>query len=381
MSMTGPISIDLAFPAFSLIRADLHVGADAMQLVVSVYLIAFAVMTPLHGPLSDALGRKPVAVGGLGLYALASVGAALSTSLGMLLAFRALQGLSAGGATIIARTIVRDLYVGPAAQRLMSRVMMLFGIAPAIAPVLGGWLVGLGPWSSVFWFTSVFATALALVILVVLPETHLAADRSPLSLGAMTAGLLEVARSARFERVSWAITLAFAGQFLYIGAAAIFVVDLLGLGSGDFWVFFAPMIAGAVAGSWLSGRAAGRIAPRRLVTVSFAATAVAAVGNIALAAAYGPRLPYAVIGPALLALGVGVAFPTVQVALLDLFPSARGAAASMAAVMPLAVNAVLATLLAPLVTGSVLALAVAAGVLVLLGTLVWLLHLRLSAPA
>ena len=81
------------------------------------------------------------------------------------------------------------------------------------------------------------------------------------------------------------------------------------------------------------------------------------------------------------ALGVGVAFPTVQVALLDLFPSARGAAASMAAVMPLAVNAVLATLLAPLVTGSVLALAVAAGVLVLLGTLVWLLHLRLSAPA
>ena len=388
MAMLGPFSIDTPFPAFAQMRGEFDVGIDEMQLVVSAYMLAFAVMTPFHGPLSDAVGRKPVVLGALAAYALASIGCALSPSLPVLLFFRVLQGLSAGGSTIIGRTIIRDLFDGAEAQRVMSRVMMIFGLAPAVAPVVGGLLLGLGPWPTIFWFIGAFALVLAGVVLVVVPETHPLERRRPLRLGPMLRDLAHVGRDGRFERMGWAITLVFAGQFIYIGGAAIFVVELLGKGEGDFWQFFVPMISGVIVGSWVSGRAAGRVSARRLITVAFAVALAAALVNVALAAAFGPTLPWAVVGPSLIAIGTGVAFPTIQVALLDLFPHVRGAAASVAGVMPLATNAVVAALLTPLVTGSVTTLAVASLVLVVLGCLMWVWHLvadpgtaRLPDPA
>lgn len=381
MAMLGPFSIDTPFPAFAIMRHDFGVGVEQMQLVVSAYMFAFAAMTPFHGPLSDALGRRPVIIGGLTAYVLASIGCALAPSLPVLLAFRVLQGLSAGGATIIGRTIVRDLYEGPEAQRLMSTVMMIFGVAPALAPVIGGWLLGFGTWPWIFWFIAGFALVLIVAVVAIIPETHPPERRTPLRLVPMLGALWRVAKHGEFLRMSGAMTLAFAGQFLYVGAAAIFVVDLLGKGEGDFWMFFVPMITGIVLGASISRRAAGRMSGRRLVTIALAGSVVAAVTNIVLAHAFGPTLPYAVIGPMLIALGTGTAFPTVQIALLDVFPDARGAAASVAGVMPLALNALLAAVLAPRVTGSVVQLAVASAVLCVLGALLWLWHLRTSRAA
>ncbi|MDT0215472.1 multidrug effflux MFS transporter [Rothia sp. ARF10] len=379
MAMLGPFSIDTPFPAFAQMRGEFGVGIDEMQLVVSAYMLAFAVMTPFHGPLSDAVGRKPVVVGALAAYTLSSIGCALSPNLSVLLFFRVLQGLSAGGSTIIGRTIIRDLFDGAEAQRVMSRVMMIFGLAPAVAPIIGGLLLGLGPWPTIFWFIGAFALVLAGVVLVVVPETHPRERRRPLRVGPMLRDLVHVARDGQFERMGWAITLVFAGQFIYIGGAAIFVVDLLGKGEGDFWQFFVPMISGVIVGSWVSGRAAGRVSARRLITWSFAVSVLAAVLNVGLAEAFGPELPWAVVGPSLIAVGTGAAFPTIQVALLDLFPHVRGAAASVAGVMPLATNAVVAALLTPLVTGSVATLAVASLALVVLGCLMWVWHLLADA--
>ena len=378
MAMIGPFSIDTPFPAFATMRADFGVGVDAMQLVVSAYMFAFAVMTPLHGPISDAVGRRPVILGGLAVYVLASIGCALSPTLPVLLGFRVLQGLCAGASTIIGRTIVRDLFEGAQAQRVMSQVMMIFGLAPAIAPIVGGWLLRLGPWPLIFWFIAAFSAVLAVAVAVLVPETHPPERRRPLRLGGMLRDLGHVARDGQFLRMSGAITFAFAGQFLYIGAAAIFVVDLLGKGEGDFWVFFVPMISGVVVGAWISGRAAGRVSGRRLVAAALTLSVAAALLGIVLAAVFGPVLPWAVVGPALIALGTGTAFPTVQIALLDRFPDMRGAAASMAGVMPLMLNAVLAAVLAPRVTGTVVQLAVTSAVLVVLGWTCWAWHLHSS---
>ena len=375
MAMLGPFSIDTPFPAFAQMRGEFGVGVDEMQLVVSAYMLAFAAMTPFHGPLSDAVGRKPVVIGALVAYTLASIGCALSPSLPVLLAFRVLQGVSAGGSTIIGRTIIRDLFDGAEAQRVMSRVMMIFGLAPAVAPIIGGLLLGVGPWQTIFWFIGAFALVLAVVVLAVIPETHPLERRRPQRLRAMVSDLARVARDGQVERMGWAITFVFAGQFIYIGGAAIFVVDLLGKGEGDFWQFFVPMICGVVVGSWVSGRAAGRVSARRLISWAFAVSAVAALVNVVLAVSFGPVLPWAVVGPSLIAIGTGTAFPTIQVALLDLFPQVRGAAASVAGVMPLATNAIIAAALTPLVTGSVATLAVASLVLVALGCLTWVWHL------
>jgi DHA1 family bicyclomycin/chloramphenicol resistance-like MFS transporter len=375
--MLGPFSIDTAFPAFVHIQQDFGVGIDATQQLVSAYLLSFGVMSVFHGPISDAVGRRPVMVTGLVGYLLASVGCALAPNMAVLLVFRVLQGLLAGGGVIVSRTVIRDLYEGPEAQRLMSRVVMIFGVAPAVAPIVGGWILQLGPWRWIFWFLALFSAVVLLLIVVVLPETHARERRRPLRVGAILRSLGEVGRSWRFVSVAGAAAFAFGGQFLYIGAAAIFVVDLLGKGETDFWVFFVPMITGIISGSWVSGRAAGRISGRRLVTLGYAFALGSAVLNAVLMGnPTTARLPWAVLGPMLLAFGIGSAYPTTQLIILDSFPAQRGAAASMATAGALLLNGLTAGALAPLVTGSLLTLALSSGALVAVGLTLWLLHLR-----
>ncbi len=378
LSMLGPFSIDTPFPAFRQMAGDFAVSGDDMQLVVSAYLIAFGLMSPFHGPLSDAIGRRPVIIGGVAVYVLASIGCAFSTSLPMLLAFRVLQGLSAGGGVIVSRTVIRDAYSGPEAQRLMSRVMMIFAVAPAIAPVIGGLLLQVGPWPITFWFMALVGVLLVLVVAVALPETHPAERRIPLRVGSLVRSLVGVTRNGTFHRVAWAASLTFAGQFIYIGAAPIFVVDLLGRGELDFWMFFVPMIGGVLVGSQVSSLAAGRLSSDRLVTGALVVAAAGTLVNVGLAAAAGPTLPWAVVGPALIALGTAAAYPSMQLVLLDMFPAGRGSAVSMFTFFTLMLNGLIAGLLAPLVTDTVVHLAVASSLLVACGLALWLWHLVLS---
>ncbi len=380
LSMLGPFSIDTPFPAFREMGDDFGVTSDEMQLVVSAYLVSFGLMSPFHGPLSDALGRKPVIIGGVAVYVVASIGCALSPNLGTLLVFRVLQGLSAGGGVIVSRTVIRDVFEGPEAQRLMSRVMMIFSLAPAIAPVIGGVLLQAGPWPITFWFMALVALLLVGVVAAWLPETHPAERRIPLRVGALVRGLATVARSGRFHRVAWSAALVFGGQFIYVSSASIIVVDLLGLGELDFWVLFAPLVGAVLLGSQISSSAAGRIPGNRLVTGSLLFCVAAAAANVAVATTVGPVLPWVVLGPALLGLGTVAAYPTMQLILLDLFPAGRGSAVSLFTFFTLLLNGTVAGAVAPFVTGSVGTVALASATMATAGLLLWLWHLRSPAP-
>ncbi|GAA1521275.1 multidrug effflux MFS transporter [Nocardioides humi] len=375
LSMIGPFSIDTPFPAFPELGRELGVGSEALQLIVTVYLGSFALMSVFHGPLSDAVGRRPVMACSIVVYVAASVGCALAGDLAVLLAFRALQGLSAGGATIVSRTVVRDLFDGAQAQRLMSRVAIIFGLAPAIGPILGGVLLQLGPWPLIFAFQAGLGVVLIAAVLLLLPETHPRERRVPLRVGAVLGGLVEVAREGAFHRLGWATALIFGAQFLYIGGAAVFVVDVLGQGELDFWKLFVPMIGAMMLGSWLCGRAAGRITARRLVslgcTTSFAG---GVVGVIVAATPAGDRMPWAVLGVSLIALGNGITYPTIQLMLLDRFPARRGAVVSLATFVALVLNAVTAVAVVPVIGGSALGFAVAALIGVGAGQLLWAWH-------
>jgi len=376
LSMLGPFSIDTPFPAFKAMGVDLGATTEQMQLVVSAYLVAFGLMSPFHGPLSDALGRRRVILAGVAVYAVASIGCALSPSLPVLLAFRVLQGLSAGGGVIVSRTVIRDVFEGPQAQRLMSRVMMIFAVAPAVAPIVGGLLLQVGKWPVVFYFMAGVGLLLIVLVALLLPETHPPARRLPFRFGSLVGSLGQVARAGAFHRVAWAAGLSFAGQFLYIGSAPIFVVDLLGKGELDFWMFFVPMIGGVMLGSFLSGRAAGRISPSRLVTAALVFSMAGALVNVVLGTLpTAATLPWAVIGPALIAVGTAAAYPTLQLVLLDMFPASRGAAVSMFTFFTLILNGVSAFALAPFATRSVFSLAVVSAVFVAAGLGSWLLHL------
>lgn len=375
LSMIGPFSIDTPFPAFPEMEQDLPATGHELQLVVTAYLLSFAVMSVFHGPLSDALGRKPVMIGGTLVYAVASVGCAFAPSIEWLLAGRVVQGLFAGAATIVSRTIIRDLYEGPYAQKLMARVALIFGVAPAIAPVIGGLLVQLGPWRLVFWFMAALGLVLVVATMAVLPESHPPEQRVPLRVGEVVRGLVEVASVPSFHRIAWAGTLVFGAQFFYIGGAAIVMVDLLGQGELDFWKLFVPMIGMMMVGSWLSGRSAGLFTAERVISAGYAVSVVGATIGVVLALTpWGDDLPWAIVGVSLIAFGNGLAFPVIQLIMLDLVPRRRGAVMSAGSFVTLVFNAVGAVTITPFAARSMLGMALAAFAAVVTGAVLWWWH-------
>ncbi len=362
LSMFGPFAIDAVFPAFPQMGAQLGADKLAMQQVISVYLLAYALMSLVHGALSDALGRKRVIIGGLVVFIGASIGCALATDMATLLLFRALQGLSAGVGYIIGRAVIRDLYDGDDAQRLMSQVSMIFSIAPAIAPIIGGWLLGWSSWQGVFWFLVAFSTALLLITCVWLPETHPVHARLSLHPGRLARDYVGIAINPRFLRLALAGSLGFGGLFLYIASAPAFVMDLLHLNEQQFAWLFIPTIGGMALGAYASGRAAGRIDGARAVRIGYTFMAVATVYNITYnALAPQMSVPWAVLALTLNSFGVALIFPILSLAILDMYPRQRGTASSMQAFSTLLTNSIIAGVLSPLLSRSGLSLAIGAG--------------------
>lgn len=377
LSMLGPFSIDTIFPAFPAIAAQLQASPLAMQQTISVYLIAYAAMSLLHGPLSDALGRRRVIIAGIGLFVVATIGCALSGSTGSLLAFRALQGVSAGAGMIVGRAIIRDCFDGPDAQRLMSTVSMIFGIAPAIAPIVGGWVIAFAHWSAIFWLLAVFATLLMLATAWTLPETLPPSRRMPLSLSAMVGTYAQILRDRRMLPLALAGTLNFNAMFLYIASAPVFVIERLGLDEHDFIWLFGPAIGGLMLGSFLSGRLAGRCSAASTIRIGYTTMLIACAVNLAAAMLLPARVPWPVLPVAMHAIGIGISFPTLTLLLLDRHPHHRGAVSSLQAFVSLLLSAIIAGAISPLLSGSLSSLAAGAAVLTLLGFANWC-HVRRS---
>ncbi|MDN5795402.1 MAG: multidrug effflux MFS transporter [Intrasporangium sp.] len=377
LTMVGPFTIDTIFPAFESMAADLHVDKLAMQQTVSVYMVAFAVTSLFHGSVSDAVGRKPVIMTGCALYAAASVFCAVSTSMGMLLSARAVQGLVAGAGMIVARTAIRDLYDGPEAQRFMSHVTVVFAVAPAIAPVVGGWVLGWGSWQTIFWALAAYGALLVVLAGALLPETHPPQRRTPFHPRPLLGGLVRTARHAGVQRLSGAISFNFAALFLYISSAPAIINDHLGLGAQDFGVLFIPLVVFMMAGSFITGRLAGRARQSLIVLVGFAVALAGAGFGVAYHLAGGAAgLPWAIVPAAAAAFGVALALPILTIELLDLRPDARGSVSSYQAFLTTIINAVVAGVVSPLVSGSLLVLGVVAGLCTLLAVALWAWELR-----
>jgi DHA1 family bicyclomycin/chloramphenicol resistance-like MFS transporter len=373
LAMFGPFAMDTIFPAFVQMSRTLAVDQVAIQQTISIYLLAFALTSLAHGPLSDALGRKRVILGGLVVFIAASVGCALSGDLGTLLLFRALQGLSAGVGMIVGRAVIRDLYHGHEAQRLMSQVSMLFGIAPAIAPVIGGWiLTSGGGWPLIFWFLVAFSTLLWLATLLWLPETLAPSGRVPLQPRRLLHDYRRIGFNPRFVRLAAAGALNFSGIFLYIASAPTFVLHHLRLGEGDFAWLFLPCIGGMTLGSFLSGRMAGRLDPARQVRAGFICCGVASLLNVGYVLMVDQvAVPWAVLPIFIAGMGVSLVFPILSLAVLDMYPQQRGLASSLQAFAQLSMNAVVAGVLVPLLDPRPLYLALGSAGFFLLGWLFW----------
>ena len=349
LGMLGPFSIDTYIPALSGSARALGATPVEMQQTLSAYLFGFAFMNLFHGALADSFGRRPVVLWGIAMFTLASAGCALSQSIGQLVFFRALQGLSTGAGIVVSRAVIRDMFPPAQAQKVMSQVTLYFGVAPAIAPIVGGWL----------------------------PETLHVTQRQPFNARNLMQGYWELGSSPRFFLLALASGIPFNGMFMYVLAAPEFLGTHLALAPTQFFWFFVLTIAGIMAGSFASGRLAGKIAPKTQIRHGFLVMLLVSVANVAANFAFEPHAAWALLPIAVFSFGWALMVPVVTLLVLDLYPERRGLASSLQAVVGSTANGIVAGVIAPLVMHSTRALALTSLLMLCVGLISWIwLHRR-----
>jgi len=371
LGMLGAFSIDTFLPAFSGIAAALHATPVQMQQTLSSYLLGFAVMNLFHGALSDSFGRRPVVLWGVAVYTLASVGCALSGSIGELVFWRTVQGMSAGAGMVVSRAIIRDMFPPADAQRVMSQVTIFFGVAPAVAPMVGGFLYVHADWHSIFWFLVLIGAALWLANWRLLPETLHAQARQPLHLRPLMRNYWMLGTSRRFLLLALASGIPFNGMFLYVLAAPVFLGEHLHLAPTQFFWFFIFSIGGIMGGAFFSGRLAGKIPPKTQIRRGFIIMALIAVLNVALNLLLPPSPWWAFPLIAAFSFGWSLMVPVVTLMALDQAPERRGMASSLQACLGSLANGLVAGVIVPLVMHSTLLLALASLAMLGIGLVSW----------
>jgi DHA1 family bicyclomycin/chloramphenicol resistance-like MFS transporter len=379
--MVGALAIDTYLPSMPAIGRAFEVGPVAVQQTLSVFLFTFAFMMLFYGTLSDSFGRRPVILAALAIYTLASIGAACAPTFGALLACRALQGLAAGAGSVIGQAVVQDRFSGAQAQKMMSHIMMVFGLAPALAPVLGGWLHVTFGWRATFVFLAVFGALMIVLTWRLLPESLPPEQRQVFHPLAIARNYLMVLRHHEFLLLSLTVGLAFGGLSLYIGSAANFVMEILHLPETAFAWMFVPLISGMVIGSAWGGKRTAGSSPARMKWIGFGIMAAACILNVGYNALFPAQVPWAVLPLMIYTFGLAVAMPAIQVKALALFPDNRGLASSMLAFIQMMSFALVSGLVAPLLFGSALKLACGVACALVLSFAAWRLSLATTARA
>jgi DHA1 family bicyclomycin/chloramphenicol resistance-like MFS transporter len=346
-------------------------------------MATFAVMVLWHGALADRFGRRPVIIATLSLFAFSSLVCALAPSIEWLWFGRAMQGLSGGAGMVVGRAVIRDLFDGAQAQRLMSRVMMMFAVAPAIAPVIGGLLLIVAGWRSIFVFLALIAAVLAWATWRFLPETLPVEARQSLHPVSLGRAYLRVLSSGAFLLLAGAVAMNFNGFFLYVLSAPVFLMTHLGLGPGDFAWMFVPAVVGLILGSMVSGKVAGRWTPQRTIVTGFGVMLAAATLNVLHAAMFPPSVVGSILPIPIYTFGLSMAMPSVTLLALGLFPDRRGLVSSCQSFLQVGTNSLTAGVIAPIVWATPLSLASGMSLFVSLGLLAfmsWLVLFRSSRP-
>ena len=373
LAALAPFAIDTYLPAFPGLELALVASPLQLQQSLTFYLLPYALMTLWHGAISDSIGRITTIKLGLGVFVLASIGCAFANNIETLWFFRALQGLSGGAGNVVARAMVRDLFEGPQAQRVMATVQMLFGIAPAVAPIIGGLLLGIH-WQAIFVFLALYAAISLWAAVRYLPETMPQAKRMPLSAKKVLSSYRLIFCDKEFNLVVLASAANFAAFFIYVLASPVFLVKHLGLSDQQFGYMFIPTVCGMVLGSYLAKRAAGVYTSQQVLKVAYAWMAAMVLLNLVVCLNLAVSPLFNILPVALFNVGMALAMPILSLAALDRHAKIRGTAASGQAFVQMLLSTVSAGLIVPLVWAEPFGLAMAMAAYLLFGYLV----LRLS---
>lgn len=369
LTALAPFAIDTYLPAFHTMGQFLGTDDYAIQQSLTFYLLPYAAMTLWHGAISDAIGRINTIKIGLSIFVLASIGCAFAPNVETLWLFRALQGASGGAGNTVARAMVRDLFEGPKAQKVMATVQMLFGIAPAVAPILGGILLGIN-WQAIFIFLALYALVTVIAAHYILPEPITSDKRRPLSVNSVLSAYQTIFSDREYLKLVIAVGANFSGFFVYVLGSPVFLGKHLGLGSHEYGYLFLPTVTGMILGSVIANQVAGKVTAKTLLRWAYGWMLFMACINAVLAYLLPTGLLNNILPVALYNIGMAVCLPVLSLAALNRHPKIRGTAASGQAFMQMMLSTISAGMVVPLVWGSTLGLALAMLAYVTLGFMV-----------
>lgn len=286
----GPLAIDMYLPALPVIAADLHVDEGAIQLSLMAFFAGLMLGQLFYGPLSDRTGRKPMIYVGLALFVGASLGCAFASTADQLIAWRFAQGLGGSIGMVIGRAVVRDLYTGRTAVRLVALMMIVLGVAPIVAPLIGTVIISFLPWRALFVVLALFGVACGVLVCFALPETRAAELRTPVHPGTVLRHYRHLAFSRSYIAYVCAMAIAQAGFFAYLAGSSFVFISLYGLSPTVYSLIFALNALGLMAGAQLSPALMGRFRPQAIVRTALAAYTVAALALTGLELAGGAGL-------------------------------------------------------------------------------------------
>jgi DHA1 family bicyclomycin/chloramphenicol resistance-like MFS transporter len=357
LSAFAPLSIDMYLPALPALGRGFGVSAAQVQLTLSACLLGLALGQLVAGPLSDALGRRRPLLVGVAAYTVASLLCVLAPSVGALVAVRFVQGLAGAAGIVIARAVVRDRYAGVAAARYFSLLMLVNGLAPILAPVIGGQLLRVTSWRGVFVVLAAIGALLLLATASGLDETLAPADRHTGGLPATLATFRRLLADRFFVGYALSSGLSFAAMFAYIAGSPFVLQDIYGLSPQLFSLVFGVNALGIMAASQINGRLVDRVPLPRLLAVGLAMTAL---GGIAVLAAVLGHVGLIGVTPALCVVvsSQGIVLPNATSLALSGHPRTAGSASALLGVLQYVIGAAAAPLVGVGGTATALPMAV-----------------------
>jgi MFS transporter, DHA1 family, multidrug resistance protein len=344
LSTFGPLSMDMYLPSLPTIAADLRADTSVVQLSLTACVAGLALGQLIAGPLSDSLGRRRPLLVGLAGFVVASLLCALSPSIEVLVALRLLQGLCGATGIVIARAIVRDLYSGVAAARFFSRLMLVSGLAPIIAPLVGGQLLRITTWRGVFVFLAGVGALIFLAALFGAPETHPASRRNVQSWRRTAITFGHLFRDPQLFGYALACGLGFATMFAYISGSSFVIEGIYGATPQLFSVVFACNALGLALLGQVNGQLVGRFPLRRLMTAGLLVNCVAALAMLIGVLAGIRGLPALLIPLFCVVASQGMIFPNSTALAMQSHPEAAGTASALVGSIQFVLGAVVAPL-------------------------------------
>lgn len=338
LSAFAPLSIDMYLPALPRMADDLHASSALLQLTLTAFIVGLSVGQLVLGPVSDMIGRRRPLLAGLALYAATSVLCALSPTVEVLIVARVLQAFGAAAGIVIARAVVRDLFSGKEMTKLFSMLMMVSGLGPVLAPVLGGQLLRLTSWHGVFVVLTVFGSLLLIAVFAGLPESLPSERRSPGSLAATLRTYGQLLADRSFVGYAGAAGLAFAALFAYISASSFVLQGVYSLDPQSFSLVFAANGLGMVLTTQLNGRLVNRFSERALLASGLIAATLGGTG-VLLAGLFSLPLAALLVPLLIVVSSIGMVMPNAASLSMADHPRSAGSASALIGVLQFAIGA------------------------------------------